>query len=342
MSASAPVRDQSAAFALLDLIQGSVITQALYAVTQLGIADILSHGPLSPDEIATRAEADPDAVYRVLRMLSGYGVFAERGDGKYELTPMAEALRADAPDSMRGIALLMGHPLFWEDWGHLLDSVRTGEASLPGHRGMSAYEYLGANPEFAMTFFQGMGSMSAPETDTVIAAHDFSRYSTIVDVGGGRGALLAGILDRAGASRGVLFDAPHNCAEAAGVLAAAGVADRATIEHGSYFESVPAGGDAYLLKHTLHDFSEDQCLAVLKNIRDAIKPDGAVYVIEYVLPGQNKRHIGNMIDLWLMLLLGAKERTAEQYAELFAAAGFKLNKVIPTSSPVSIIEAIPA
>ena len=234
-------------------------------------------------------------------MLSGFGVFAERGDGRYELTPMADALRADAPDSMRGIALLMGHPLFWEDWGHLLDSVRTGEASLPGHRGMSAFEYLGSNPEFAGTFFQGMGSMSAPETDTVIAAHDFSRYKTIIDVGGGRGGLLAGILNRADGSRGVLYDAPHNSMGADEVLKAAGVADRTSIEHGSYFETVPAGGDAYLLKHTLHDFSEAQILAVLKNIRDAIKPDGALYVIEYVLPGRNSRHIGNIIDLWLML-----------------------------------------
>ncbi|HET9895096.1 MAG TPA: methyltransferase [Streptosporangiaceae bacterium] len=342
MSASAPVRDQSAAFALLDLIQGSVITQALYAAAQLGIADILSDGALSPGDIATKVSADPEAIYRVLRMLSGYGVFAERGDGRYELTPMADALRADAPDSMRGIALLMGHPMFWEDWGHLLESVRTGEASLPGHRGMSAYEYLGSNPEFAGTFFQGMGSMSAPETDTVIAAHDFSARKTIIDVGGGRGGLLAGILNRASGSRGVLYDAPHNSVGADAVLEAAGVADRASIEHGSYFETVPAGGDAYILKHTLHDFSEAQILAVLKNIRDAIKPDGAVYVIEYVLPGQNNRHIGNIIDLWLMMLLGAKERTADQYAELLAGAGFKLSKVIPTTSPVSIIEALPA
>jgi hypothetical protein len=139
----------------------------------------------------------------------------------------------------------------------------------------------------------------------------------------------------------VLFDAPHATADAGTVLEAAGVAGRCAIEHGSYFETVPAGGDAYLLKHTLHDFSEAQILAVLKNIRDAINPDGALFVIEYVLPGQNHRHIGNIIDLWLMLLLGARERSAEQYAELFAGAGFKLNKVIPTSSPVSIIEAIP-
>jgi hypothetical protein len=335
-------RDQSAAFALLDLIQGSVITQALHAAASLGIADILSGGPLAAGEIAEKAGADPAATYRLLRALSGYSVFAERPDGRFELTPMADALRTDAPGSMRGIALLMGHPLLWEDFGHLVSSVRTGEANMPVLRGMPAYDFLMSQPEYAAVFFEGMGSLSGPETETVVAAYDFSRFGTIVDVGGGRGGLLAGILQRAGGSRGVLFDAPHATGEAGPVLAAAGVADRCTIENGSYFEGVPAGGDAYLLKHTLHDFSEDQCAAVLKNIRDAINPGGSLFVIEYVLRGNNERHIGNIIDLWLMLLLGAKERTAEQYTELLSGAGFTLSRVIPTTSPVSIIEAVPA
>jgi hypothetical protein len=187
-----------------------------------------------------------------------------------------------------------------------------------------------------------MGSMSGPETEPVIEACDFSRFGTIVDVGGGRGGLIAGILSQVPGATGVLFDGPPNTTGADEVLAAAGVADRCVIEHGSYFESVPSGGDAYLLKHTLHDFSEPQILAVLKNIRDAIKADGAVYIIEYVLPEDNTKHIGNIIDLWLMLLLGARERTRDQYAKVLADAGFKLTRVIPTGSPVSVIEAIPA
>lgn len=341
MSAPADTRDQTAAFALLDLIQGSVITQALYVAARLSIADILSEGPLAAAEIAKRAGADPEAVYRLLRLLSGYSVFAENEDGRFGLTPMASALRDDAPDSMRGIALLMGHPLLSEDWGYLLTSVRTGEPSLPALRGMGAFEFLMANPEYGAAFMQGMGSLSAPETDPVVAAYDFSPFRTIVDLGGGRGALLAGILNRASGSTGILFDQPHATANAAGVLKAAGVADRCTIENGSYFEAVPAGGDAYLLKHTLHDFSEPQIRAVLKNVRKAISPGGSLFVIEYVLPGGNARHIGNVIDMWLLLLLGAKERTAGQYAELLASEGFKLTSIIPTNSPVSIIQAEP-
>lgn len=319
-----------------------MVTQALYVAAHLRIADILCGGPLPAAEIAKRAGANPEAVYRLLRLLSGYSVFAETQDGTFALTPLASALRDDAPDSMRGMALLMGHPLLWEDFGHLLTSVRTGEPNMPALRGMGAFEFLMANPEYAGTFFRGMGALSSPETDPVVAAYDFSRFRTIVDLGGGRGALLAGILGRATGSRGILYDAPHATADAADVFKAAGVADRCTIENGSYFESVPPGADAYLIKHTLHDFTEPQIRAVLGNIRKAIGPDGTLFVIEYVLRGNNARHIGNIIDMWLLLMLGAKERTEQQYAELFASEGFRLASVIPTTSPVSIIEVKPA
>ncbi|GAA0571531.1 methyltransferase [Actinomadura livida] len=342
MSAVPTVRDQSAAYSLLDLIQGAVITQAISVAAKLGIADVLGDGPLSAEETAKRVGSDPEATHRLLRTLSGYSVFAVEPDGRFALTPMAEALREDAPDSMRGMAVLMGHPLLWEDWGHLLGSVRTGEANLPKLRGMGAYEFLGANPEYAAVFFQGMGSISASETEPVLAAYDFSRFRTIVDVNGGRGGLLAGILAQAPGSRGVLVESEAASADAAAVFEAAGVADRAAIEDGSGFGRLPAGADAYVLKHVLHDFPEPECLAVLKNVREAIAPDGRLLLVEYVLGGGNERHIGNVIDLWLLLLLGAKERTLPQYTELFAKAGLKVTGVVPTTCPVSIVEAVPA
>jgi hypothetical protein len=341
MSALPAERDQSAAFSLLDLIQGSVVTQAIHVAAKLGIADVLGAGPLHATEIAKRVGTSPEATYRLLRTLSGYSVFAEQGDGRFGLTPMADALRDGAPDSMRGIAILMGHPLLWEDWGHLISAVRTGEASLPQLRGMSGYDFLMANPEYAAVFFQGMGSISGTETAPILAAYDFSRFRRIVDVGGGRGTLLAGILRQASGARGVLYDSAFATADAGMALEGAGVASRCTIENGTYFESLPASGDAYVLKHILHDFPESECLAVLKNVREAIAPDGAMLVIEYVLPGNNQRHIGNIIDLWLLVLLGAKERTKPQYSELFARAGFRLTRAVPTTSPVSVIEAVP-
>lgn len=341
MTAAPAVRDQSGAFALLDLIQGSVITQAIYVAAKLGIADVLGDGPLTAEEIAKRVDAHPDTTYRLLRMLSGYSVFAEQADGRFELTPMADALRDNVPDSMRGIAVLMGHHYLWEDWGHLLDSVRSGEASLPQVRGMSGYDFLMSNPDYAAVFFQGMGSISGTETDPILEAYDFSQFDKIVDVGGGRGTLLAGALKRAPKAQGILFDAPYSTADAPPIFEQAGVTDRATIENGSFFEAMPEGASAYMLKHILHDFPEAECLAILKNIRGSIAPNGKLLVMEYVLSGNNERHIGNIIDLWLLLLLGAKERTRQQYTELFAKAGFKLTDVVPTTSPVSIVEAIP-
>jgi len=341
MSVFPAVRDQSAAYSLIDLIQGAVITQAISVAAKLGIADVLCEGPLPAEEIAKRVGSDPEATHRLLRTLSGYSVFAEQSDGRFQLTPMADALRDNAPDSMRGLAMLMGHPLLWEDWGHLLSSVRTGEANMPKLRGMGAYEFLMTNPEYAAVFFQGMRSMSESETDSILAAYDFSQFRTVVDVVGGRGTFLAGILSQAQNSHGVLFDSEFSTAEAPQIFDAAGVGDRATIENGSHFDKPPTGADAYVLKHILHDFTESDCLTVLKNVREAIAPDGKILVIEYVLAGNNERHLGNVIDLWLLLLLGAKERTLLQYTELFAEAGLRVIGAVSTTSPVSIIEAIP-
>jgi hypothetical protein len=341
MTALLPVRDQSAAYSLLDLIQGSVITQAISVAAKLGVADVLADGPLPAEEIAKRVGSDPDATFRLLRTLSGYGVFAVRPDGQFELTPLADGLRENVTDSMRGIAVLLGHPMLWEDFGHLIDSVTTGEASMPKVRGMGAYEFFMSNPEYAGVFFSGMRSMSESETDPIVAAYDFSQFRTIVDVVGGRGTLLAGILQQAPGSHGILYDSEQSAADAPRVFEAAGVDGRVTIANGSYFDKLPSGADAYVLKHILHDFQEPQCLALLSNVREAIAPDGKLLVVEYVLNGNNERHLGNLIDLWLLLLLGAKERTLPQYTELFAQAGFKVTGSFPTTSPVSIVEAVP-
>lgn len=341
MSALPATADQSAAFSLLDLMQGSVLTQAIAVAAKLGIADVLGDGPLPADEIAERVGADPEATHRLLRLLSGYSVFAAAPDGRFDLTPMADALRDGAPDSMRAMAVLMGHPFLWEDWGHLLDSVRTGEASLPQLRGMSAFDFFMANPEYAAVFFQGFGNISQAETDPVLAAYDFSQFRTIVDVMGGRGTLLAGILSKAPSSRGVLFDREAATADAPRVFGEAGVGGRVTISSGTYFDKLPAGADAYVIKHILHDFKEPEAVALLKNVREAIAPDGKLLMIEFVLGADNERHIGNAIDLWLLLLLGARERTLPQYTELFAKAGLKVTGAVPTTSPVSIVEAVP-
>ncbi|MFJ6797941.1 methyltransferase [Streptomyces sp. NPDC091268] len=330
-----------APFALLELAQGSMVTQAIYAAAELNVADALADGPLTIDELAARVEAHPESLYRLLRLLASYSIFTEQKDGRFALTPMGSALRSDVDMSMRDTALLMGHPTHWEDWAFLVDSVRTGEASLPKHRGMGAFEFLEFDKEYGEVFTNGMGGMSVTETLPIVSAYDFSRYATIVDFCGGQGGLLAGILERAKNSRGVLVDPRIETNGAHEFLAAAGVADRVSVENRGLFDVPPSGGDAYILKHIVHDWPEHQALEILRNVREAISPDGRILLMEMVPTPGNSAHSAKLIDLWLMLLVGGKERTEEQYGELLAAAGFELTGVHQTAAAISIIEARP-
>ncbi|MEV8588176.1 methyltransferase [Streptomyces sp. NPDC051180] len=340
MSEKTEVRDQSDAYALLNLIQGAVITQALSVAAKLGVADVLADGPLSAGDIAERVGSDAKATHRVLRALAGHGVFAVRPDGTYENSPLSDKLREDAPDSMRGFAVLMSHPILHEEWGHLAATVETGEPNLPKLRGMGALDFFHATPEYANVFFQAFGGLSLSETGPILDAYDFTQFSTVVDVIAGRGNLLAGILQQAPDVKGVLYDSEVATVDSQSLFEEAGVADRFTIEHGGYLDKLPAGADAYVFKHIIHDFSEEDAVTALRNAREAIAPGGKLLVIEYVLPENNENHLGHTIDLWLMLMLGAQDRTLAEYTELFAKAGFQVTRAVPTSAPISVIEAI--
>lgn len=327
-------------FALLELVQGAMVSQAIYVAAELRVAQTLVEGPLAPERIAEKTGADPDALHRLLRLLATYDIFAERKDGRFALTAMGRALCEDAPMSMYGIARLMGHPLHWEDWGHLVDAVRTGEPSLPKLRGMGAFEYLEANAEYGAVFTSGMGAMSSTETEPLLAAYDFARYGTVVDFCGGRGDLLAGVLKKTPSARGILSDPRVGSNGAAAFLAEQGVSDRCTIADGGLFDAVPGGGDAYILKHIIHDWPEPQALEILGNVREAMNPGGRLLVMEMVIPDKlNGPHSGKLVDLWLMLLVGGKERTRAQYGDLLDRAGFTLERVVQTPAAISIVEA---
>ncbi|MFJ5265755.1 methyltransferase [Streptomyces sp. NPDC088387] len=336
------VRDQSDSYALLRLIQGAVITQAISVAARLGIADVLADGPLPVEDIAARAGSDAEATHRLLRALTGHRVFAVRPDGRYENTPLSDKLREGVTDSLRGFALLMNHPTLWEEWGHLDATVESGEANLPKLRGMGALDFFHSDPAYAAVFFRAFGELSASETEPILAAYDFSPFATVVDVIAGRGNLLAGILRQAPDTKGILYDSEVATVDSPALFEAAGVADRLTIAHGGYLGELPAGADAYVFKHIIHDFSEADAVTALRNAREAIAPGGKLLVIEYVLPENNEDHLGHTIDLWLMLMLGARERTLAQYTDLFAKAGFTLTRAVPTTAPLSVIEAVPA
>jgi hypothetical protein len=328
-----------APIALQELISGAWVSQAIQAAAELGIADTLRAGPLTADEIADRVGADPDAVQRLLRFLTSRAIFVRRGDGRYDLNPMGSALRSDVPNSMRAVARFLGHPAHREHWSHLVDAVRRGDMSLPAVRGMDFWAYLDSDPGLAEVFNDAMTSLSAMTNEPVLAAYDFSRFGTIVDVGGGHGAFLAAMLRGASGARGILFDLASVAEGARELLRAEGVAERCTIVTGSFFDSVPPGGDAYVLRAIIHDWEESKALRILGNIHRAMKPDATLLIVELVLPEDDSPHPGKLVDLEMLANIGGRERTAAEYGDLLAQAGFRMTRVVPTASPASIVEA---
>jgi hypothetical protein len=328
--------------AILEMMTGAWVARGIYTATELGIPDVLRTGPMSAHAIATKVGANTDAVARLLRMLVGKGVFAQSADGRYALTPMSDALRTDASTPLRGLVRWFGHPLHWEHWGQLPYSVRTGRPAVDELRGKPMFEYLDENPEFAAVFNDGMTSVSDMELGPILAAYDFSGFSTIVDVAGGHGRLLAAVLRRAPQSRGILFDMESVVADAPAVLEAAGVADRCTITSGSFFESVPAGGDAYMLKHIIHDWDDERASEILANVRKAILATGKLLLIESVVPDDDRDHFAKVLDLEMLVVATGKERTRAQYDELLRSADFRLRRIVESVGPTSVIEADPA
>jgi hypothetical protein len=326
--------------AVLEMTQGAWLTQALYVAVKLGIADALRDGPKSADEIATAVGADPRATYRVMRALASNGVLKLRR-GRFRLTRVGQALRSDHPSSMAPMIAMVGSPEHWEHWGQLSHAVTTGGTAVDKLRGMPIFDYLETNPGYAAVFNDAMTGVSSIAIDTVVPRYDFTDRRVVVDVGGGHGALLAAVLASAPQARGILFDLPAVVDGAAERLRAMGVAQRCVAAGGSFFDAVPDGGDAYVLKTVIHDWDDEQSIAILRNVRTAIAADGKLLLMELVLPEGAPPHPGMLLDLEMLVQAGGRERTASEYGDLLSQAGFRLTRVIPTAGPMSILEAVP-
>lgn len=324
--------------AMLELIFSATVAQAITAAAELGVADALAKGPLSAEDLAARVEADPDALARLLRALIGIGVFRRCRDGRYALTPLAETLRTDGPESVAGMARWIGSPQHREHWSHVADSIRTGKSVVPALRGKPAFDYLADEPELGEIFNQAMTGGSDATTAPVIAAYDFTRYSTIVDVGGGHGRLLSAILAATPAARGVLFDQPQVVRGAPTLLQKYGVDDRVQISEGSFFDSVPAGGDAYVLKSIIHDWPDEDAVTILRNVRAATGAGSHVLLVEFVIPPHDRDFMGKWLDLEMLVALSARERDADEFRRLFDQTGFQLTRIVETASPFSVVE----
>src|SRR5215475_13911511 len=328
------------ALALLQQALGFWISRAICVVARLGIADLLKDGPLDTRTLAAAAGMHAPSLYRVLRTLASVGIFAEGEDGRFGLTPQAAPLRRDAPDSIRDYILLVGEAWYSGPSKHLLHSVQTGRPAFEVVHGADFFTFLSRNPAAAAVFDAAMTSRSAQENDALAAACDFSGLGTIIDVGGGYGSLLAAILRANPGPRGVLFDRPQVVAEARHQLEAAALGGRCEVVAGDFFLTVPAGGDAYILKRVIHDWDDERARAILRNCHQAMPEHGRLLLIELVLPPGNDPSLGKLFDLLMLVDLGGRECTKADYRTLLADAGFELTAVTPTRSLVSVVEGV--
>ena len=336
-------RTVPAPVAMMEMIVEMWAAQAIAAAAELGIADALAKGPLSARDLATAVDADADALARLLRALISRGIFRQRRDGRYDLTPLAATLRRDAEISTAGWAQWVGSPQHREHWSHLTDTIRTGRSVVSELRGEPMFDYLAAEPGLGEIFNRAMTSVSELSMAPVLGAYDFGALSpdaTVVDVGGGHGRLLSAILAATPRARGVLFDLPQVVAGAPAVLAEQGVEDRVRVVGGSFFDAIPEGGDVYVLKTVIHDWPDDDALRILRAVRAAAAIGKHVVLIELVMPEHDREFMGNWLDLEMLLSLDARERTAAEYGRLLNGAGFRMTRVVPTASPISVVEAI--
>jgi hypothetical protein len=342
--ASRPPVDYSSAQKMIQLAASYRLSQAIYAFTRLGIADLLAGGPKTSDELGAAAGAHAPSLYRLLRVLTACAVVTEPRPGVFALAPQGTCLGREAPDSVRSIVLLFGSENFWTTWGDLLHCVRTGETAFSHLFGVAGtFDYLPDHPEDAALFNAGMGGVAALTARAIVAAYDFSSARVLVDVGGGRGALISAILNAHPGLHGVLFDLPRVVDTAREELERAGIADRCAAVGGDLLSSVPGGGDVYLLSRVIHDWDDEKSILILRNCRAAMAPASRLLLAERTIPEKIEPGIHAqaqlLSDLNMLVRNGGRERTATEYGALLAAAGLRLSRTISTGIEIGLIEA---
>lgn len=321
------------------MIFGLVITKAIYCAAKLNIADTLAaQGPMNCSALAAKSDAHEESLYRLMRALASIGIFREEENGNFLLTPLAECLRDDSPDSVKAMALGFGN-VWFKAYSELLYPVQTGKSGFEHAMGKPVFEYLTANPDEGKIFDRMMTDIHGGETEPMINTYDFSAFKTIVDVGGGNGEVITSILKRHKEVKGILFDLPEVINRARQNITSTGLNDRCQLATGNFFESVSEGGDAYIMRHIIHDWSDTDAVTILNNCRKAMKPGGKVLVIEAVIQEGNDPSPFKLLDI-TMLMIGGKERTKKQFDKIFSQAGLKLNRVVPFQNDLSVIEGV--
>lgn len=331
------MNDQSPQEQLFHLVGGYWHTQAIYVAAKLRIADHLNDGPRTMEELAEATGAHTGSLYRLLRALASIEIFAEDSDGRFSLTPLAEPLRSNFEGSQRSMAIMRGE---WQyrAWGELLHSVQTGECAFEKTYGSPLFDFLSKNAEAGAVFDDAMTGIHGRETVAMLEAYDFSGINTLADIGGGNGSLLSAALQKYPNMKGILFDRPAVIDRARANIESAGVTDRCELVAGDFFDSLPSAADAYLLRHIIHDWNDEQAITILKNCHRAMGMQARLLVVEFVIPKGNEPFFGKWFDLAMMVVPGGMERTEDEYRKLFEAAGFRLMQTVPTKLEISAIE----
>ena len=331
---------------LRGMITGYRVSNIIGVTARVGNADHLAKGPRSSDDLAAVVGADPSTLRRFLRALAGLELVEQADDGRFALTSMGRLLRADVPGSLLPMALVSGAEYFQRPWCALDYSVRTGQAAFNHVHRMSNWEYRRKHPEAERQFNRLMTAMSEHSIPAILGAYDFSPFRRVVDVGGGRGHLLAAILDANPAARGVLFDQPSVVEDARAYLQERGVLDRCELVGGSFFETVPADGDLYVLKAIIHDWPDEPSRRILTACRQVMGAPARLLLVERVVktgPDVDPEVLLDdaLNDLLMLVMQAGQERTAEEFRDILEPSGFALRGVIPTGAPPSIVEAEP-
>lgn len=326
---------------LMQFFTAKWVLPTIGVLAELDIADHLADGPRTPEDLAASSGADPGALYRLLRAAASVDVFVEDDEGRFGLTPMAQCLRTDVSGSLRAAAIMFTRDPFWRPYAHVMHSARTGTPAFDAVFGADIYTYLAQDTEDAQLFQAAAIGFYAASTGPVVRAYDFSRFSTVIDLGGGIGFLLAAILEEHPHLSGVLLERPHMLAEAREVFAGRGLGERVELVDGDFFDTVPAGGDVYVIKSCLHNFRDARAIEVLRVIRRTIPEGAPLLVVEGVVPAGNEPHYTKFDDVEMLVVAGGVDRRADQWATLLSDAGFQLSRIIPATGMVSVLEAHP-
>lgn len=327
--------------AMLQIISGFWISRAVFIIAKLGIPDLLKTGPKTAEELASSTNTHAPSLFRVLRALVSVGVLDCDGNNRFGNTSLSETLITDAQGSLRWFTISELGQEHYPAWGNLMHSVKTGNIAFDNFYEMDVWTYFRNNPEEAAVFNNSMSGMTAAVNESLSSLYDFSKFSKVVDVGGGHGGLITKILKSSPNTKGILFDAAPVISGAQERLAAAGINDRCEAIAGDFFKSVPPGGDAYVMKWIIHDWDDERSIKILQNCRAHMGPKARLIIVDCVVPETREPHFSKFIDLNMLVMTGGKERTAKEFEELLGAAGFKLLQIIPTDQPTSIIEGQP-